>query len=168
MSHGGGHLPNLAVSSLSNGDPKPSRWNALSKADRHRAGSQGRLTLEPLDLNGQGPAALNLEAAAKLPEGRLIRNSLDLDKVAARVRIPRVQEAMGQISVIGQQEKPLAVGVQPADRVNTGDRNKPFQGGPPTRVRELGQNAVGFVKQDVAKTWGTRNRHLKSTLFSRS
>lgn len=56
-------------------------------------------------------------------------------------------DAVLQPAVIGKQQQPLAVPVQPACRANGGLRQVGGQGGAAFRVSELGQDTVGLVEQ---------------------
>ena len=83
-------------------------------------------------------------------------NPLDLGEIGLGVLVARVGQAMGERPVVGQQEQPLAVAVEPADRVDPGDRHEVLERRPPALVGELGEDVEGLEEFIVAE--GRRGR----------
>jgi hypothetical protein len=53
--------------------------------------------------------------------------------------------------VVCEEEKPLAVGIEPSDRVDIAwERTKVAEGPPASPIGELGEHAIRFVEKNVA------------------
>jgi hypothetical protein len=60
----------------------------------------------------------------------------------------RIGDLRLQLAVVGQDQQPLAVGIEPAGNINILDRNELIQR-PPLALRgELAEDAVGLVEED--------------------
>src|SRR4051812_20533415 len=69
-------------------------------------------------LRRRGLAVLEDHALAQALQGTVLHEpALHLGHVGARHLVARVHELVGELSVVGQQDEPGGVGVQPADRV---------------------------------------------------
>lgn len=75
----------------------------------------------------------------------------NLNEVGLGVLEPRVGEALGEDSVVGEQEEPLAVSVKPAGRIDTRDRDEVLQGRPTLSLGELGQDVVRLVEGEGSR-----------------
>src|SRR5436190_4842847 len=70
------------------------------------------------DLRGRGPAVLELHALAQALECTVLDEpAVHLGDVGARDLVARVHQPVGQLAVVGEQDQPGRIGVEPADRV---------------------------------------------------
>ena len=114
-----------------------------------RSGRRG-LGLEQLDLGGTRRAVAQHDPAPERLEGLGIGNPLDLDEIRPGVLVPRVGEPVGQRAVVGQEEQPFAVAIEPADRVDARDAHEVLEGRPALGVGELAEDVVGLEEGEVA------------------
>ena len=93
------HAPDLTVAPLVDGDAQPVR------------GHQG-------DASGRGPAVLQVDPVPQAAQGARFRRAIDDDQVLLFHSEAGMGEPVGEIPVIGEQQEPLAVGVEAADRID--------------------------------------------------
>ena len=93
--------------------------------------------------------ALDDDTALQLRKGFWGWNALDLHPIRPPMSTRRMQESLVQFRFIAQQQQPLGIGVEPANRVHVGRETELGEGAVRRAVRgELGQHAVGFVKRN--------------------
>jgi hypothetical protein len=64
---------------------------------------------------------------------------------------PWFKEVMFYRVVVCEEEESLAVRIKPSNRVNiAGERSEPAERRPASPIDELGENAIRFVKKNVA------------------
>ena len=68
------------------------------------------------DLGRRGHAVVELDALAQLAHRRRRRTALDLGQVLLLDAVGRMGEAVGEVAVVGEQQQPLGVRVETADR----------------------------------------------------
>jgi hypothetical protein len=153
MSHGGCHFPNLPVPAFRERDPEPTGWDGLSETDRFGARREAGLAAQDLHLGRPRAPSLNNDPVSKLRQrlGRWF--PLDLNQVRTCVSEPRVQQAVFQLVVVRQEQQAFAVGIEPSDRVDVLREWPEFA----ERLlagctRELGEDSVRFVEEDVVKS----------------
>ena len=91
------------------------------------------------------------------------RRALDLGEVLLLDAVARVREPVGQLAVVGEQQQPLGVGVEPADREHAGlGRDEVDDGG--SAVGVLGRrHDTGRLVQEVVDEVGARATTAPST-----
>jgi hypothetical protein len=101
-----------------------------------------------------GPASANKKTAAQPLQAFGVRLSLYLDEVAFFDLEAGVREAKGQFPVIGQEEEPLALKIQPADGEDPlpGGRKKIFDRRPMKGVFESNQITGWLIQDKVNQT----------------
>ena len=82
------------------------------------------LALKPARLRRQGAAPLNHNAIADLLQLLGIGRAFHLCPIAAPVAKARVSEALLQSAVAGEDQQPLAVGIESARGIHLGHINK--------------------------------------------
>ncbi len=81
MANGGGHPPDLAFTSLLDGDFEPGRGYCFAVTNRLGAGKGFRFNRQQLYLGRAGSLTLDQDALPELLQGGFIWNILDLDQV---------------------------------------------------------------------------------------
>jgi len=156
MTDSRGHPANLSVTSFADGQAQPSGWHVLAKPDRHRSVREhGRLG-EQLDFRRQRPTVLELDAAPEPFKGTEFRHPLHLNEIGLGVFESRVGQTMGEPAVIGQEQKPFAVAVEPSDGIDFWDRHERLERFPPRDVAKLAEDVVGLEELQVMKRFLTQ------------
>ena len=107
---------------------------------------------EPLCTCRRGPAVVEVDAVAQLPELLVARLALDLDLVDLLDAVPRVREAVRERPVVRQHERARRVGVEPTDRDDARVVvDEVDDGRPPLRVARRRHDARGLVQQHVGE-----------------
>jgi hypothetical protein len=97
------HLPHLTVASLSNGDDQRGAVLAAASARTEH------------DLRGTGRAAVDGDTARQPIEVARVGDAQDARFVDPRDAVPRMREPGGEVAVVGQQQQPLRIEVEPPD-----------------------------------------------------
>ena len=113
MADGGGHAANLAVSALAEADLEPAIRHRFAVTDRGIARPEAGRLIDDLRACGPSAAILEIEAALEGLQRCLIGVALNLRPIGLCHLVPGVGDARLKLSVIGEQEKPLAVAVEP-------------------------------------------------------
>ena len=137
------HLPHLPVAPLVDGD-------------RRSVGLTGLAAAVQLDLGRRRAAAVDHDAAREPVEIVRVGHAEDARLVDARDAVARMGEPRRQVAVVGQQQQPFGVVVEPADRVDVlahaaqqvEDRR------PPLRIRARRDVAARLVQQEIAVVLG--------------
>ena len=113
----------------------------------------------PGPVDAARPVLENHPALERLQHVRL-EASLDEDVIDAADAVPGMGEMEREGAVVGQEEEPLGVEVEPPDRVeaNAELRHEVEHEGPPARILPGGEEPRGLVKQHVALRLGSRER----------
>jgi hypothetical protein len=148
VTDGGRHASHLAVASLDEHELDPRRGDALPEADRDGPRGQRRLAAQPPDARRTRPAALDDHAPRERVERGCIGLALDLHLVGARMAVLRVRQRVRESSVVAQEQEPLAVVVEPADRPNARHRHELGEAGVPRLRGEARNGAVGLPERD--------------------
>ncbi len=154
ITDGSRHATHLAVAPLGDGDLEPARRDRLAVTDRWIARPKTGLSAAP-DLCRSRSAAIENDAAPQLGERRVRRYPLDLHPIGFGQLEARIRESLLQSAVVGEQQQPFAVAVQPPGRVDPRNRDKPRQGSARLAIGELAQHAVGFVQRDEPRAGGS-------------
>ena len=142
---------------------RPSRRSSCSQAvgtvRRWRIGGwrSGRVGGgDGLGPRGQGASPLDLHPVPQMAQGWLPGRPLHLHQVAAPVPLAWIGEGLLQAAIAGEQQQPLAVGVESAGGVDVGAGDPGGQAIPGAAGfrRELAQHAVGLVEQQGGHTAG--------------
>jgi len=148
----GGHPADLAVAAFADRDPQPAIGDARAHADRRHARPEvGRV--DPFDLGGAGGAVLQYDAVAQGIERGLARLALDLNEIGLGQLELRIRDPRLEATVVGQQQQPLAVPIQPPRRIDARHRDELRQRcarGGRLLVGELAEDVIGFVEEDQA------------------
>jgi hypothetical protein len=152
----GGHAANLAVAPLGEGEREPGSGDG--GADTNGGRSRGEGGVGDLDdFGGAGTVALDGDAGTESVEGGFGGSAFDLDAVGTAVGEIGEEEAELEGAVVGEEEQSFAIGVKAAGGVDVGDWDEVGEGGARRdgSICELGENAVGFVEEDVAQREGS-------------
>lgn len=101
VSHSGEHLPNLPVLPLMNGD-----FN-------HR---RARILFDYADLSRRSDESADVDASAELRQTSIGKNAGNRGDVGFAHLMLRMRQSVGQFTVVGHDQKPRRVVIQPADR----------------------------------------------------
>jgi len=127
----------LAVAAFTDTDLQPGGGHRLAEPHGRIPWPQLRFVDDPR-LSGQGEAILQFQAAAQRFQIGIRGCAFHLYQVPLPGPLARVGEAVGQPAVVGEQEQPFAVPVEPAGGVDPLQRNVVGQGGTSFPVGELG------------------------------
>jgi D-arginine dehydrogenase len=119
VADGGGHPADLPVAPLAQGQADPAIGHALAKAHR-RVARPERGRIDPFGPRGQGHPVVEAHPARKRIERGCVGLALDLHEVGLGGLEARVGDAGLKPPVVGQQEQPLAVAVEPPGRIDAG------------------------------------------------
>lgn len=111
--------------------------------------------VEQCGLGGSRVVKSQTDALSEAGECFGAGNAFHLRKVGSRVGVPWFQKPVDDGAVIGEEQEPFAVGIQPTDRVHI-LRKCPAgcQRGVIARRGELTHDAVRFVQEDVVQAGG--------------
>ena len=113
--------------------------------------SLARLALDT-DLFRHDPLALDDDSVAEALEGLLGGTGEGEDVVLLVEAVTRVHDPVGDVAVVGEQEQPFGVAVEPADRVHPlRHLDKIHHGAAVTFVFCRRDVAAGFVEEEVAR-----------------
>jgi len=144
-----GHAPHLAVATLAEVELEPPRRDCGAIADRWLARPEARLVRQESRTRGAGRAIGKTHPALERGERRRADLALDLHQVALLDAVRRVGEARQQAAVVGEEEQPLTVEIEPADRPQAWQRKVVRQTGPTGRIgREPGQYPERLIEED--------------------
>ena len=92
---------------------------------------------------------MNHHSPLKLIQLAVIRAALHLDPILSPVAKSRVGEALLQPAVVGEQQQPFAVGIEPPSSVNIWDWDPVGKASPAALSFrcELTQNPIGLMQQ---------------------
>jgi hypothetical protein len=143
MSNGVKHSAHLPVATFTDGD------------DEHAVPIAAALVREQ-HVGRQRAASVERDASAKAIERLVIGHSGDVRFVSARDLMARMRQPRREISIVGEQQKPLRIVVQSSDRIHVfAYAMKQVDNGPPTlRIRSRRHVASRFVEEDVAEPFG--------------
>jgi hypothetical protein len=147
-----GHAADLAVAAFADRDAQPAIGDARADADRRDARPEiGRG--DPFDVGGAGGAVLQHDALPQPVERGLVGLALDLHEIGLGQLELRIRDPRLEATVVGQQQQPFAVPIQPPRRIDPAHvdelrQRRARRGG--ARVGELAEDVVGFVEEDQA------------------
>jgi hypothetical protein len=105
---------------------------------------------EPARAGGTGTPVVELDALLEPAERVVAGRAFDLGLVGLADLVPRVCEPVRELAVVGEQERARGVGVEAADRHDSGlGGHELDDGGPPVRVAGGGDDARGLVEEQV-------------------
>ncbi len=120
-------MPYLAVPAFGERQLDPGRGYRLPEPDRGKAGGQLGFGVQHFRHCRTGPVALDLDALLEGGQSFAFGHSFDLHPIGSGVRELRIGENVLSSAVVGQQDKPFGIAVQPTRRVNAGNRNEILQ-----------------------------------------
>lgn len=145
----GGHAADLAVAAFADGYLQPAIGDARADPDRRHARPEvGRV--DPLDV-GAGRAVLQHDALSQPVERGGIGIALDLHEIGFRQLELRVRDPRLETTVVGQQQQPFAIAVEPPRRIDARHIDELRQRrarGRTVHVGELAEHVIRFVEQD--------------------
>ncbi len=150
MAGGRGHVADLPLLALVQHDPQPRGRDGGPVADGDAARRQIRFHGQQLDPGRGQQLTLHGHARPQRGQGFGRGDVFHLDEIDLGQLVARVGQPVGQVAVVGEQQQPLAVVIQPAGRVDAGHGHVVGQGGPAFGVGEGGEHSVGFEEQHVA------------------
>lgn len=124
-------------------------------AEGQAQATRPRARAEQLDAKRRRGPIVERHPLTPTPEGPGRHCTLDLRVVEARDAVPRVKQAVGELSVVGEQQRALDVDVEAPYR------KEPRRGGheegddrPPLGVAARGHVAGGLVEQEILSRRG--------------
>ena len=114
----GGHVPNLAVFALGQGDFYPGCGNVCPKTNRRMAWPKIFGFRDDFRSAFLGAVAFDEHPVFQFLNGRFGNLPFYLDQIGSRVSVFRVEKLVDEFSVVGQKERALAVVVEPTRRIN--------------------------------------------------
>ncbi|CAJ1811646.1 hypothetical protein LMBIIBHN_01351 [Aeromonas salmonicida] len=160
----GRHAPHLTVAPLYYLDLEPAGGDLLALADRRIAWPHIGLIHEPC-LGGQCQAVVEFNPGAQGGQFLFARYAFHLHPVSLGRLLSRLGEASLQLAVVGEQQEPLAVTVQPAGGIDAGLLDVILEGLAAGLVGELAEHHVGLVQEQQLAIGGCHLRFLPG-LFS--
>ena len=145
---GGGHVADLAVLALGEGEAHPAGGDVGAIADRGYSLPEVLRWQRFLGLAGAGAVPFDDDPFGQLLQRLVADFAIHLGEVGARVGVLRVQQPLDKPAIVGQQQGALAVVVEPSRGIDAGREAKPVEGGMSRLGSELAQHAVGFVEED--------------------
>lgn len=152
MADRGGHPADLAVAAFADRDAQPAIGDARAHADRGDARPEVEC-VDPFDLGGAGGAVLQHDAVAQGVERGLARLAFDLHEIGLGQLELGIRDPRLEATVVGQQQQPLAVPIEPPRRIDAGHVDELRQRRARRRrllVGELAEDVIGFVEEDQA------------------
>jgi len=147
MTHRRRHAPHLTVASLGEDDLDPAGGNEAAKAHRRLARPERRLG-DATRLRRTGAGAVEQHAAAQLLQCVVGDFAVHLHPVGFGQLVSRITELMLQPPVIGEQEQPFAVSIEPAGCIHARCLDVVGKGRSTFPVGELREDPIRFVEQD--------------------
>jgi eukaryotic-like serine/threonine-protein kinase len=157
-SDGRGHASDLAIAPLVHDELDPPIGNGLAHADRWIARRQGRRGREDARFGGPRHVVPDLDAVSKGLEIGIARHPLDLSPVRLGVLEPGIAQPVLQRPVVGEEQQPLAVGIESPRRTDPRRQAEIGQRTPASLGRELAQHAPRLVE-------GDQHRHESTGLY---
>ena len=145
----GGHAADLAVAAFADRYLQPAIGDARADPDRRHARPEVGGG-DPLDV-GAGRAILQQDAAPQPIERVLAGIALDLHEIGLGQLELRVRDPRLEATVVGQQQQPFAIAVEPPRRIDARHIDELRQRRARARtvhVGELAEDVVRFVEQD--------------------
>ncbi len=161
----GGHPPHLAVAPLDNLDLQPAGGDLPALA-YGRIAWPHRGFLHDARPGGQGHAVVELYPGAQGGQFLLARHAFHLYPVGLGGLLPRLGEARLQLAVVGEQQEPLAVAIEPACGIDAGLGDVILEGLAARLVGELTEHHVGLVQQQQLAIGRRRCRFALALLVS--
>ena len=147
VAHSSGHTPHLTIHALGDLQLQPTVRHGLAHPD-------GGITLphrglgDASDLGRPRHPPLHHDPATKPRKGRIIGEPLDLNPVGLGFAELGMGELMLQLTVIGEQQEPFAIGIESTAGINARSFDEVRQGGALPVTRKLAENSVGLVECD--------------------
>ncbi len=142
----GGHPPHLPVASLDDFDLQPAGGDLLALANGRIARPHRRF-IHDARPGGQGHAVIELHSGAQGSQLLFARDPFHLHPVGLGGLLPWLGEARLQLAVVGEQQQPLAVAIEPPCGVDAGFPDVILEGLPARLVGELAEHHIGLVQQ---------------------
>ena len=150
----GGHPPHLPVAPLDDLDLQPAGGDLLALANGRIARPHRRF-IHDARPGGQGHAVIELHTGAQGGQFLLARDPFHLHPVGLGGLLPRLGEARLQLAIVGEQQQPLAVAIEPPCGIDAGLFDVILEGLAARLVGELAEHHVGLVQQEqFAILWG--------------
>ncbi len=144
-----GHAAHLAVAAFRNTQLQPGGWNALAEPYRRVTWPQPiGCRFEGAHLGRPRGSILELYAPAQGGECIITRHAFDFGEIGLDLVMARIGDAMGECTIVGQQQQAFGIHVQASGRIDVFFPDVVGQGRTPLGVGELAQHAVGLVEQD--------------------
>jgi hypothetical protein len=146
MADGCGHPAHLAVSTFGQLQLQPGGRDRGTKADRWKARPQIRRFIDSPDFGGAGHAVAQRDTVHQTAQHLIVGETFNLRPVSFDEAMLRVSDLRLPGSVVGEEQQPFTVGVEPASSVNIGDIDKIRQRRTSAIASELAQDTVGFME----------------------
>ena len=154
MSDGFAHPSNLAVPPFANRDQHHAIHALIGGHPfaRRRTAAMERTAAEQLHLRRHGPPSIKWNPAPQLFDRAVVRRSRHIRLVGPFHLMARVSQPRGQVAVVGEEQQPFTVVIQPADWIDvlTHTLEEIEDGLTPLRIRSGRDHARRFVQQDVS------------------
>ncbi len=151
MPDGRGHVTDLAFLALAQDDLQPGGGDRGLMADGDAARGQVGFGRQELRLGRRQQLPFDGHARAQRGQGSRVWGALHLHQIGLGPLVPGVGQPVGQVAVVGEQQQPFAVRVQPAGRVDPRHGDVVSQRRPSLRAGAIGQHAVGLEEEQIAK-----------------
>ncbi len=150
----GSHPPHLPVAPLHYLDLQPASGDLLALANGRIARPHRRF-IHDTRPGGQGHAVVELHAGAQGGQFLFARDPFHLHPVGLGGLLPRLGEARLHLAIVGEQQQPLAVAIEPPCGIDAGLFDVILEGLAARLVGELAEHHVGLVQQEqLAILWG--------------
>lgn len=150
MTNGRRHPAYLPVSPFPDRQLEPAVGHALAESYRRIAGPKGG-SGNALDLGRPGQAVFQMDALPQRHETRLFGIAFDLHEIGLQHLELGISDPRLQSAVVGEQEQPLAIEIEPPRRINAWQVDEIRQrsaGRSRASIRKLAKHAIWFVEQD--------------------
>jgi hypothetical protein len=142
-----GHAPHLAIATLAEVELDPARCDRSAMADRWLARPEARLVRQESHTRGAGRTIGKTHPPLERGERRCADLALDLHQIAFLDAVRRIREAGLQPAVVGEEEQPLAVEIEPPDRPQAWQLKVVRKAGASRRIaREAGQHPEWLIE----------------------
>ena len=142
----GGHAPHLAVAPLHDCYLQPAGGDLFALA-YGRVAWPHRRVIHDARPGGQGHAVVEFHTGAKGGQFLLARDAFHLHPVGLGGLLSRLGEACLQLAVVGEQQEPFAVSIQPARGIDAGLFDVILEGLAARLVGELAEHHVRLVQE---------------------
>ena len=148
MADRGRHAAHLAVFAFGKRDLKPGGRNIFTKADRRCARWKFWLFLQEPRPAGLGPPIPENDPLGQEGYGLRVGKPLHLRPISPRAPEARFAETTLETPIIGENQQPLAVPIEPAAGIDSLGKAEARQGLMTAQGAKLRDDAAGLVEND--------------------